>query len=51
MSFYKVSYYAEPDSHGRNKIKDEFGFPNYARKADLKGTRGVDISNLGQNRM
>ena len=30
-----MSYYPEPDSHTRNKIKVELKFSNYAIKADL----------------
>ena len=32
----KMSYYPKPDSHGRNKIKVELDFPNYATKSDVK---------------
>ena len=33
MSLYKISYYQEPDSHGRNKIKAELDLSNYVTKA------------------
>ena len=46
MSLHKISYYQEPDSHGRNKTKAESHLPTYVTKADLKGATDVDISNL-----
>ena len=36
ISLYKMSYYADPDSYGRNKIKVELDLTNYARKSGIK---------------
>ena len=33
---YKMSYYLDPDSYGRNKIKSELKLSNYAIKPDVK---------------
>ena len=46
ISFHKISYYPELDSHGRNKIKAELYMSNYVTKADSKGATSVDISHL-----
>ena len=46
MPLYKMSYYPEPDSHGRNKMKVELDLSNYGTKADLKGATVIDTSNL-----
>ena len=39
MLFYKISYYPEPDSHSRNKIKIELYLCNCAIKLDVKKQR------------
>ena len=31
-----MSYYLEPDSHNKNKIKFELDLANYATKSDVK---------------
>ena len=41
-----MSYYSEPDSHIRGKMKVELDFSNYATKRRLKAVTGVDTSNL-----
>ena len=41
-----MSYYPEPDSHIRNKVKVVLDLSNYATKKELKDARGVDTSNL-----
>ena len=46
MSLHKMSHYPEPDSPGKTKIKVELDFSNSVIKADLKGSIGVDTSNL-----
>ena len=40
-------YFPKPGSLGRDQ-KVELGLPNYARKADLKNTAGVDTSNFAK---
>ena len=37
-----MSYFPEPCSHSKNKIKVELGLSNYATKSDLKGATGID---------
>ena len=37
-----MSFYAEPDSYSKNKIKIESHFPNYATKSEVKKAAGVD---------
>ena len=39
-----ITYYPEPDSHIRNKIKVEIDVSNYATKEELEHTTGVDTS-------
>ena len=36
ISLHKMSFYAEPDSYSKNKIKIESHFPNYATKSEVK---------------
>ena len=39
-----MSFYPEPDSYSRNKIKVELDLSNYAIKCDGGEATGVDIS-------
>ena len=39
-----MTYYPEPDSHIRNKIKVEIDVSNYATKEELEHATGVDTS-------
>ena len=41
-----MSYYSQPDSHSRGKVKVKLDFSNYATKRGLKAVTGVDTSNL-----
>ena len=41
-----MSFYAQPDSHIRNKIKVELDLPNYSTKKELTHATGVDTSDL-----
>ena len=41
-----MSYYTEPDSHIRNKIKVKLDLSNYATKKELEHGTGVDKSDL-----
>ena len=41
-----MSYYPEPDSHIRNKIKIELDLSNYATKKELEHATGTDTSDL-----
>ena len=41
-----MSYYPEPDSHIRNKIKIELDLSNYATKKELEHATGIDTSDL-----
>ena len=43
---YKMSYFPEPHSHRKTKIKVDLDLSNYSTKADLKGATGADTSNL-----
>ena len=35
ISLYKMSYFPEPCTHSKNKVKVKLGLPNYAIKSDL----------------
>ena len=37
-----MSYFPEPYSHNKNKIKDELDLSNYATKSDFKGIANID---------
>lgn len=39
-----MSHFLEPYRHSKNKIKAEIDLSNYAKKSDLKSTRGIDPS-------
>ena len=41
-----MSYYPEPESHIRDKLKVELDLSSYATKKELKQTTGVDTFNL-----
>ena len=41
-----MSYYAEPDSHIRDKVKVSLDLSNDATKTELEHATGVDTSNL-----
>ena len=41
-----MSYYPEPDSHIKNKIKGELDLSNYTLKEELKYATGVDTFDL-----
>ena len=42
ISLYKMSYFSEPYTRSKSKIKVELDFSNYATKSDLKNETGVD---------
>ena len=39
---YKMSFFPEPYTRSKNKIKTELDFSDYATKSDLKNAIGVD---------
>ena len=39
---YKMSFFPEPYTRSKNKIKIELDFSDYATKSDLKNAIGVD---------
>ena len=39
---YKRSYFPEPYTHSKKKIKVELDLSSYARKSDLKNATGID---------
>ena len=39
---YKMSYFLEPYTPGKNKMKFKLDFSTYAAKSDLKNTTGVN---------
>ena len=41
-----MSYYAEPDSHIRDKVKTALDLSNYATKQKLDHATGADTSSL-----
>ena len=45
-----MSYYPEPDSHVRHKVKIILDLSNYATKKELEHDTGVDTSDLDATR-
>ena len=45
---YKMSYFPEPYTRSKNKIKVELGLPNCATKSDLKSSIGLDTSDFAK---
>ena len=41
-----MSYYPEPGSHIRDKVKVELDLPNYATKKELEHATGIDTSDF-----
>ena len=41
-----MSYYPEPDSHIRDKVKVVLHLSNYATKKELERAKGIDTSDL-----
>ena len=41
-----MSYYPEPDSHIRDKVKEVLDLSNYATKKELEYVTGIDTSDL-----
>ena len=41
ISLYKMSYFPEPYTGSKNKIKVELYLANYAAKSDLKKAKGL----------
>ena len=41
-----MSYYREPDSHTRNRIKFQLNYSNYAIKSDMKKQEALIPQNL-----
>ena len=48
-SLHKMSYYLEPNSYGRNKMKVELHFSDYAEKSEVKQSTGFNTSNFVKN--
>ena len=46
-----MSYYPEPNSHIRDKVKVILDSSNYATKKELDYVTGVDTSNLAAKKM
>ena len=42
IQLYKISYFAEPRTHDKNKIEFEIDTSNYTTKSDLKSATGDD---------
>ena len=45
-----MSYYPEPDSHIRDKVKVVLDLSNYATKKEFEHATGVDASDLAAKR-
>ena len=43
-----MTYFSEPDSYGRNKIKAAFNLSNYATKPYIKHVTGVDTPDFAK---
>ena len=46
---YKMSYYPEPYTPSKKKIKVELYLFNHGTKSDLKSTIGLDLSDFAKN--
>ena len=46
-----MSYYPQPDSHSKNKIKVELHLSNYTIRKELDHATGVDIFDLPAKKM
>ena len=46
-----MSYYPEPDSHVRDKVKKVLDVANYATKKELQHATGIDTSDLAAKKM
>ena len=46
MTLYKISYYPEPNSHSKNKIKLELDLYNSTTKSDIQKETDIDTSNI-----
>ena len=44
-----MSYYPEPDSHNRNKIKNELDLSNYAAKSYVQNATRIHTSKFAEN--
>ena len=47
--FYKMSYFPEPYTHSKKKIKVELDLYNYVTKSDFKNATGGDILKFSKN--
>ena len=45
-----MSFYPEPDSHIRDKVKVVLELSNYATKKELEHVTGIDKSNVAANK-
>ena len=43
-----MSYFPEPYSHNKSKIKVKLDLSNYVTKSNLKGTTGIDTSKFAR---
>ena len=43
-----MSYFSEPYTGSKNKLKFALDLPNYATTSDLKNVAGVDTSNFAK---
>ena len=48
ISLSKISYFLEPYTRSKNKMKVELDLSNYAKKSDLKNSTGVDTSQFAK---
>ena len=46
-----MTYYPEPDSHFRNKVKVVSDLSNYATKKELENATGIDTSDLAAKKI
>ena len=44
-----MSYFPEPYSNSKNKIKFELDLSNYTEKSNLKEVTGIDLSKFTKN--
>ena len=51
ISLYKRSFFREPYTRSKNKMKFELDLSNYATKSDLKNARAVDSLKLAKKRL
>ena len=46
--YYKMSYFPEPYTHSKSKVKVEYHLSSYATKSDVKNVAGVNTAHFAK---